>query len=219
VIPKILHRVRLGRDVLPPEAAYYELLWKQLHPAWEHLTWTPSNLPPMVNHDLFHQSDNTGHRSDVLRLELVHRFGGVYVDLDMLPLKSIDPLLDCPGFLGQIRPTPRESCVQRVETAIIGGEPGNDFIGRLVSDLPAWAESHARENASVRTGPQYVQNQIDTWQRSGQPLPLTLYPPAHFYPYLWLEPHRALEPFPDSYAVHRWWGSWRVHAKPPGKEA
>ena len=130
MVPRILHRIRLGRDVLPPEAAYYELLWKQLHPGWEHVTWTMSNLPPLINKELFWQSENTGHRSDVLRLELMHRFGGVYVDLDMLPQKPLDPLLDCDGFLGQIPPSPRDICVQRVETAVIGSVPNNPFVAR-----------------------------------------------------------------------------------------
>jgi mannosyltransferase OCH1-like enzyme len=210
VVPKILHRIRLGKDVLPPEAAYYELLWKQLHPAWDHVTWTMSNLPKLVNHDLFVMSKNTGHRSDILRLEIIHRFGGVYTDLDMVPLKPIDPLLDCEGFLGQIRPMPRELCIQRVETAIIGSAPGNPFIKQLISDMPQWALAHADSDTSVRTGPQYIQSQIDRLQG---PIPMTLYPPDHFYPYLWNETHRWLEPFPESYAVHRWWGSWRVHSQ------
>src|SRR5688500_13370068 len=118
------------------------MLWKQLHPEWEHVTWTMSNLPPLVNWGLFDQSENTGHRSDVLRLELMQRFGGVYADLDMVPLKPLDPLLDCEGFLGQIPPSPRDICVQRVETAVIGSVPGNPFIARLVRDLPQWPEEH-----------------------------------------------------------------------------
>jgi len=195
--------------VLPPEAAYYELLWKQLHPTWEHVIWTPSNLPPLENDVLFRMSDNTGHRSDVLRLELIHRFGGVYVDLDVVPLRPIDPLLDCDAFLGQIRPMPREACVQRVETAVIGSAPGNPFVAHLIRALPAWAAAHAAANASIRTGPQFVQNQIDQWEG---PLPVTLYPPDYFYPYLWHEMYRSLEPFPQSYAIHRWWGSWRTPA-------
>ena len=207
MVPKILHRIRLGKDVLPPEAAYYELLWKQLHPGWEHVTWTMSNLPPLINKELFWQSENTGHRSDVLRLELMHRFGGVYVDLDMLPQKPLDPLLDCEGFLGQIPPSPRDICVQRVETAVIGSVPNNPFIARLVEDLPQWAAKHRHLNTSCRTGPQYVQKQIDSWQG---PLPMTLLPATHFYPYLWTEMlQRWLEPFPNSYAIHRWWGTWR----------
>ena len=39
---------------------------------------------------------------------------------------------------------------------------------------------------------------------------MTLLPASHFYPYLWHEMlQRWLEPFPDSYAIHRWWGTWR----------
>ena len=216
MIPRILHRVRLGSDVLPPEAAYYELLWKQLHPGWEHVTWTMSNLPPLINQDLFRKSENTGHRSDVLRLELMHRFGGVYVDLDVVPRKPLDPLLDCQGFLGQIPPSPRDICVQRVETAVIGSVPGNPFVARLVEDLPQWAEKHRHLDTSCRTGPQYVQKQIDRWQGT---LPMTLYPPAYFYPYLWHEMlQRWLEPFPDSYAIHRWWGTWRRQEQPLGDD-
>ena len=206
VVPRILHRVRLGTDVLPPEATYYELLWKQLHPGWEHVTWTMTNLPPLVNRDLFYASENTGHRADVLRLEVLHRYGGVYTDIDVLPQKPLDPLLDCPGFLGQIRPTPRKKCVQRIETAVMGSAPGNALLGRLIEEMPRWAEAHGDWYAPVRTGPQFVQGQIDLW--TGE-LPMVLYPQSYFYPYLWDELDRWIQPHPDAYAIHRWWGTWR----------
>jgi mannosyltransferase OCH1-like enzyme len=216
VVPKILHRIRLGKDVLPPEAAYYELLWKQLHPTWEHITWTMNNLPPMVNAELFHSSSNLGHRADVLRLEVIHRFGGVYVDLDMVAQRPLDPLLECEAFLGQIPPTPTETCVQRVETAIMGSATGNPFVGLLIQNLPRWAADHPKNSVAARTGPQYVQNQIDRWKGPG-PLPLMLHPPSYFYPYMWHERQRASEPFPGAYAIHRWWGTWWRQKEPaPG---
>src|SRR2546426_11525005 len=142
MIPKIMHRMRLGTDALPPEATYYELLWKQLHPHWEHVTWTMTNLPPLVNQELFALSENTGHRSDVLRLEVLHRFGGVYVDVDLLPQKPLDSLLSCAGFLGKIRETQTRACLQTIETAIVGSAPGNPFLGHLVEEMPRWALAH-----------------------------------------------------------------------------
>lgn len=206
MIPKIMHRMRLGTDVLPPEATYYELLWKQLHPHWEHVTWTMTNLPAMVNRELFDLSENTGHRADVLRVEILYRFGGVYVDVDVLPQKPLDPLLSCPGFLGEIRATPMRACLQRIETAIFGAAPGNAFVGHLVEQMPQWAHAHRDSHTALRTGPQFVQIQMDRWPGD---LPLTLFPQSYFYPYHWNELDRWIQPFPEAFAIHRWWGTWR----------
>jgi hypothetical protein len=38
---------------------------------------------------------------------------------------------------------------------------------------------------------------------------VTIFGAERFYPYLWDEPERAGEDFPDAYAVHHWAASWR----------
>ena len=42
--------------------------------------------------DLLDQATNPAMRSDVLRLEILHRYGGIYADIDSVALRSFGEL-------------------------------------------------------------------------------------------------------------------------------
>jgi len=203
--------MRLSDDALPCESERYAQSWKRHHPGWEFCHWTLADLPPLANHELFNACPNTGYRSDILRYELLHRFGGVYVDLDFECLRPLDPLLDgMAGFAGTISPRHRDIGVQTVETAILGSVPGSPFFRTLIDDLPSWTDWWGwHPSVAVRSGPQYFEKQLQRWRARRGSVPITLFRPDIFYPFLWDEPHRRAGPFPQSYAVHHWWGTWR----------
>jgi len=45
--------------------------------------------------------DHYAHRADVVRLEALKEFGGIYLDLDVIMMKSLDHLLDEQFAMGQ----------------------------------------------------------------------------------------------------------------------
>ena len=49
-------------------------------------------IPSIYHHALHHHA----HRTDIARLEVLDRYGGIYLDLDVLVLKSFDDLLSNP---------------------------------------------------------------------------------------------------------------------------
>lgn len=115
MIPHILHRVWPGDGVpgIPEEFERYWLKWAKLHPLWELKTWDGTELK-LAAQDFYDLQDNFGAMSDILRLEVLKRFGGVYVDTDMEPLGSIEPITDSMKcFAG----------------AQIGGGPTNAIMG------------------------------------------------------------------------------------------
>ena len=68
-------------------------------------------------------------RADILRLELLHRHGGVYLDADFECLQPIDPLLegvDC--FLGLLDSG-------RVSNAVIGAVPGHGLLAKAMAEV------------------------------------------------------------------------------------
>jgi len=60
--------------------------------------------------------------ADYIRLYALYNFGGIYLDLDVEVLKSLDDLLERSFFLG------RESHKDVIEAAIIGAEPKLDWV-------------------------------------------------------------------------------------------
>ena len=210
-IPKVFHRIRLSDDKLPAEAEQYAASWRRYHPAWEFREWTMANLPSLRNRELFDCCANTGHRADILRYELLEQFGGVYVDLDFECLRPIDPLLQgVAAFAGAIRSRPRELGIQNIETAILGSHPQLPFFTELVHRLGPWLDCWDwHPSVSVRTGPQFFEKHLQRWYAIRDSMPLTVFAPKVFYPYLWDEPRPPVNRNTHSYAVHHWWGTWR----------
>lgn len=121
-VPKVLHWIWLGPKPFPQESAARMQQWIDLHPGWRFKLWTDqkrTSLPPEVEVcdflnclgplvDCYFNSDNFGEKSEILRLSLLFSEGGIYVDHDMEPLKSFDPLVSDFAFfcgLETLRPT------------------------------------------------------------------------------------------------------------------
>ncbi len=84
-IPKIIHQIWLGPKSPPPYFAAFREKWKALHPDWEYHLWTDASLDDLELdlRDLIDASPNYAEKSDILRSELLEKFGGVYFDCDM----------------------------------------------------------------------------------------------------------------------------------------
>ena len=127
MIPRILHQIWLGEKPFPYEQE--RSTWLRRHPDWEHRLWTeaevPGDLELVEAANLLRQP---AERADILRLELLHRLGGVYADADMEALKPIDPLLDVPAFLGLLDSG-------RVSNAVIGCEPGHPMLALAMHEV------------------------------------------------------------------------------------
>lgn len=90
-IPKIIHQIWLGSPV--PEKFYKAMQsWKSHHPDWTYKLWTDKDIPSfrMENRDLFKAAPNYGMKSDLLRMEILKRYGGLYIDVDQFCIKPHD---------------------------------------------------------------------------------------------------------------------------------
>ena len=199
-IPRIFHQIWINdRDPeMPDEYRRYRDRWLALHPDWQYRLWNRDNLDFVQRRaDLMSQCAHYAQMADVLRLEVLYRHGGVYLDTDFEPLRPIDTILD--GAAGHL------FCSEdgaHISTGLIGARPGSPLIARLLDALP---QRLGVAPVNVETGPTFVTRQLMT---QGFDADVQLAPSRWFYPYGWDEPHRAHEEFPEAYAVHRWAHSW-----------
>jgi mannosyltransferase OCH1-like enzyme len=101
MIPRIFHHIWLGPDPVPEEHVPWIESWKPLHPDWEFRMWTEENLPEdPIRPEVLELLRAPVERADILRLELVYRYGGVYLDTDLECVRPIDPLLEGETFVG-----------------------------------------------------------------------------------------------------------------------
>lgn len=198
-IPKTIHQVWIG-DGLPPYYKRFRNSWRESHPEWDYILWTGwegldlRNERAIESAHLYTQKNSVGQFiSDVMRYEILERFGGVYVDCDFECLKPLDELLtDVACFAAW------EQQDVWIGNAILGAVPGAPFLQRLIEMLPWSIESNRGKRPNISTGPQFLTAQYREHQE------LTVFDQSMFYPASWREFQRSTEDFPDAVAVHHW---------------
>ena len=100
MIPKVIHYIWLGGNPLPKIAEKCIESWKKFCPDYEIKRWDETNLD--VNQYQFakdaYDAKKFAFVSDVFRTEILYNEGGIYLDIDVELIKSIDDILqdnDC----------------------------------------------------------------------------------------------------------------------------
>jgi inositol phosphorylceramide mannosyltransferase catalytic subunit len=179
--------------------------WLRLNPGWEMRLWTDDNLPVMRNQEIYDDAHNLVEsrllgrmRSNLIRLEVLEQFGGVYVDCDFEALKPIPKrYLNSSCFIG--RETP-----QFVNNGIIGAEKGHPYITRLIDAIPESIASQPGKPSNVTTGPHLCTKHLGP--------DVKIVPSKEVYPYLWRDAYQERPvSTAGAWAHHLWAGSrWQV---------
>lgn len=141
MIPKTIHQIWLGNKPIPEEEIQYQEAWVRLHPDWQFRLWTEKELGVLqfqnevlqsVHKNLLKDACHFGQQANIYRLELLRKYGGLYVDTDTEPLKNIEPMIkDREAFVGQQFFHP--NCCSN---ALIGAVPNHPWIDKAVRLLP-----------------------------------------------------------------------------------
>ncbi len=206
MIPKTFHRVWLGPRPIPPAEYEYGQSWLRLNPGWTDLLWDEGNLPSLENQAEFDDAPNFSQKSDVVRYEMVHRHGGVYIDTDFECLKPIEPLLE-----GLEAFVVREDS-ENVSSAIFGAVAGHRLLEAIIAELPDSAANFPNGPSNEATGPLFLTRLLR--DRPDLLEGVAVFEPEWFYPYPWGRPDLRHGPFPDAYGVHHWSGSWITPERP-----
>lgn len=207
MIPRRIHLIWVG-SAPPPEALANLALWRDQHPEWTITLWDDASRIKLQNEDLYRDAEQyvPAHavgqfRADLLRYELLLRFGGFYADLDTYPLRPIDPALEgCSEF------AVREDA-QWIGNTYLASVPGNPIFRALVDGLHSHVHLSPVRAATQASGPQYL---TPIWAAlAGHVEDRT----SLWFPYSWRDVRAGTETqvqIPaDGYAVHEWGHSRR----------
>ncbi|MFV0557791.1 MAG: glycosyltransferase family 32 protein [Enterococcus sp.] len=102
MIPKTIHYCWFGGNPLPENVEKCIASWRKFCPAYEIIEWNESNYdvnkhPYMA--EAYHQG-KFAFVSDYARLDIVHEFGGIYLDTDVELIKSLDSLRTEECYMG-----------------------------------------------------------------------------------------------------------------------
>lgn len=173
---------------------------KKLHSTWEFMVWQdPIKKDGFLLEKYWDKANSGAQLADLLRLDVVHRFGGVYIDSDLKLFRSLDGLVENYDFF-----IASEDGVV-LTNAIFGAKKEHPALKALIDELndnePDWTRSPVET-----TGPSFFAESLK-WRDD-----ISVLPRESFYTYNFYEaplPNHKLS-FGEHLWAHSWWSDLGV---------
>jgi mannosyltransferase OCH1-like enzyme len=199
MIPKKIHYCWFGKKEKPQIFVQCLASWKKHCPNFEIMEWNEKNSFQFSNS--FYKNALRKKKyafvSDYIRLKVLHEYGGIYLDTDMLLVKPIDNLLQYSFFSGY-------EVEKRVNYAFFGGVKGNHFFEVMLlfygntefNEFSLPVITHTFKNTVTLTN--LRENEV-------------LFSSEYFYPLTFQNREKDYELFTTekTYGVHLWDHSWK----------
>lgn len=197
MIPKIIHTCWFGGA---PKGKLIEDCigsWKEQLPDYTIREWNEQNYHS--NSYFFQyaiQHKKYAFASDLARFEVLNREGGIYLDTDMLFLRSMDGCLQHDAFFG-FEDAAHVSC------GVIGSIPGHPLLQRVCNRLQAATDDSFFKGYTI----------VKLLNECLKDLPLEhqpyVYPVDVFYPYPYAASGNPMQyATAETLAIHLWNASW-----------
>ena len=207
IIPKIIHQVWIGSPV-PPVFEKYCKTWREMHPDWQYILWTDEKVKnefmPLYNQSFYDESESMGVKSDLLKWEIVYRYGGVYVDMDFECLKPLDILHYMYDFYTGYQPL--DAFFVQLGAALFAAYPQHPILKHCIETIK---DDWHHQGAPKKSGPcHFSKSFMATAGKDGSRD--IVFPAFYFYPLGSMEKElkRTEWVSQGAYAVHHWAKSW-----------
>ena len=178
--------------------------WKRYCPDFEIVEWNESNSKQFSNP--FYKNALRKRRyafaADCIRVKVLREHGGIYLDTDMLLVKSIEPLLSFDFFTGY-------EVEDRAAYGFFGAKANHPIL-QAMDDFYTTIEFNPFSPPVITHAFKDIVNESNLAEND------KIFPPDYFYPLPYQKKGADFSTFvtENTYAVHLWDHSW----KPEGKE-
>lgn len=196
MIPKVIHQMWVqGFDSMPDIYKEWSSKWKTTHPNWELKFWSDTEALKFIEENYPHYLEVYKKlipvkKTDFFRLLLLYHFGGVWVDTDTYPVKSLDMLIDRFGLnnydmvvsfendrscsIWKIEVLKRDENLKKkyeknpkslnlvVGSAFLMFKPGQEFLIKFIEDVKNKTDMPVLEHYSTWAWTPYLADYIDS---------------------------------------------------------
>ncbi|MDR1606745.1 MAG: glycosyl transferase [Streptococcaceae bacterium] len=160
MIPKKIHYCWFGGNPMPEKIKKCLASWRQYCPDYEIIEWNETTYD--INKNTYlraaYDAKMWAFVSDFARLDVVHEFGGIYLDSDVELIRSLDTLLDNQCFLAM------ENLYGWVQISTglgFGAEKGHAFVKENMA-LYLSEDSEKKLITGHKTNVEYTQELLET---------------------------------------------------------
>ena len=137
IIPKTIHQVWPGNDPIPKNYQYFLETWRKFHPAWQIKIWTEQDLVKenFETMDLYWQARSYQERADIMRYEVLRRYGGLYIDMDVECFANFDELHHKYDFYTNMEPPAVNKTRVSIVNAMIASVPNHPILNQTLANI------------------------------------------------------------------------------------
>ncbi|WP_242153281.1 glycosyltransferase [Sphingomonas sp. BAUL-RG-20F-R05-02] len=194
----LFHRVWLGNTPMPPHYEAYWAAWQRQFPEARFITWTDADVATLtISRDKIEKISVFSMRADIARYEILYRFGGIYLDCDIMPYQHFDVA----EMSRTLTVCNEDASTEYCSVGFVGAPKGHAIFRELLDHIMTHDLDETRTNVS--TGPwlfgaflkRHAHRRLGT---------------EAFYPYLYDQPLSAVRrcTLGNSFGIHVWGGSW-----------
>jgi FkbM family methyltransferase len=192
------HRIWFGNNPIPASYEAYWAAWQRQYPDCDFVTWTDADLDRLeLTRPVLDRLSSHVSRSDVARYEILYRFGGIYLDCDILPYTHFDVA----EMASQLTVCNETEATDYCSIGFIATPPGHPVFRDIIAHVNQAEIDETRPN--VTTGPYLFGAALHAHPHRRLPVDA-------FYPYLYDEPYSAVrkKDLSRTLGIHVWGGSW-----------
>ncbi len=204
MIPKIIHYCWFGEKPLPALARQCLKSWKKYCPNYEIKRWDENNFDINICQYVkeAYEAKKYAFVTDFVRLWVLLKFGGIYMDTDVEVLKSLDPILKYKAISGF-------ESNQDIPTGLMGSEANFPLFNEFLKEYDNLSFVFTN-NANVITNVTRITNTCLKYglKRNNTKQTIegfTLLPKEYFCP---TDKYNLPTPTKNSYTIHHFAGSW-----------
>lgn len=211
-IPKVIHYIWVGGAEKPDSVKKYIKSWKEACPDYEIIEWNEKNFNISKNRyaDEAYKAKKWAFVTDYIRLDVLERYGGIYMDSDVEVLKNLDVFLKEPAFSSFEAGDPSQVYLP---TGIMASERNGKWV-KFLKSYYSHSRSFFLEDGNIDTTTNTSIITRMTVEKYGIKLnnklqkydDFTMYPSEYFCPKSWST--REINLTNNSYTIHHFAGSW-----------
>ncbi|CAH6419929.1 Glycosyltransferase [uncultured virus] len=210
MIPKILHQIWIqGFDKAPSTLKAYSQGCKRINEDFEHMMWDETAIRELLKRfgpeylRLYNSYHVFAQKADFARYAILYVYGGIYLDMDMVCRRDLNPMLEHNFFCTT---DAFYYLSRRYLNGIIGSVPEHPLFAFIFRNI--FARTKESNNVTYSTGTGLLYDSVKEYISESGQNDITVVPSKYLHPCQTYDDDSCPYSCDSCYVAHTNYGSW-----------